>query len=137
MAIRRNLALCLTGGVLYYLAETLGRGHSHWTMFVLGGLCFVLVGALNEVLPWELPLPLQMLAGAAIITALEFATGCIVNLWLGWDVWDYSHLRGNLLGQISPEFSVLWFLLSGLIIFLDDFLRWRWYGEEWPRYRLW
>lgn len=137
MTIRRDLALCLAGGVLYYLAETLGRGHSHWTMFVLGGLCFTLVGALNEVLPWEMPLPLQMLAGAAIITVLEFVTGCIVNLWLRWNVWDYSHLWGNILGQISPEFSALWFLLSGLIIFLDDFLRWRWYGEERPQYRLW
>ena len=51
-------------------------------MFLLGGLCFVLIGLLNEVIPWEMPLPLQGVIGSAIVTALEFATGCIVNLWL-------------------------------------------------------
>lgn len=135
--MRRNLALGLTGGVLYYLAECLWRGHSHPSMLLCGGACFVLIGGLNEWLPWEMPLLLQMLLGAAIVTALELLTGCVVNLWLGWAVWDYSAEWGNLWGQICPRFSALWFLVSGVVIPLDDWLRWRWYGEERPRYRLW
>ena len=39
-----------------------------------------------------MPLWQQMLLGACIVTVLEFLTGCIVNLWLGWDVWDYTCL---------------------------------------------
>ena len=33
--------LFYAGGVLYVLIELAWRGRSHWTMFVLGGLCFV------------------------------------------------------------------------------------------------
>ena len=83
---RKHLALAITGGLLYILIETIWRGYSHWTMFVLGGICFLALGMINEVLPWEMPLRQQMLLGACIITSMEFLTGCIVNLWLGWHV---------------------------------------------------
>ena len=46
------------------------------------------------------------------VTALEFVTGCIVNIRLGWDVWDYSSVPMNLLGQICPKFSLMWLALS-------------------------
>lgn len=134
--IMRNLTLALFGGVLYYLFEIFLRGYSHWTMFLLGGLCFVLVGGINEFFSWGTPLVLQMLLGALLITALELITGCVVNLWLGWGVWDYSGEWGNVLGQICPKFSALWFLVAGIVVVLDDFLRWRWYGEEFKEYRI-
>ena len=38
------------GGALYVLIELIWRGWSHWTMFILGGLCFVMLGLINEVL---------------------------------------------------------------------------------------
>ena len=134
--MKRISALFMTGGALYFLFETLWRGYSHWTMFVLGGLCFVLVGGLNEFLPWEMPLLHQMLLGGLIITIGELLTGIVVNLWLGWNVWDYSLLPGNLWGQICPQYSLLWVLLSGPIIILDDILRWRWYRERIPSYQI-
>ncbi|MEA5136361.1 MAG: hypothetical protein VB035_09500 [Candidatus Fimivivens sp.] len=134
--MKRISALFMTGGVLYFLFETLWRGYSHWTMFVLGGLCFVLVGGLNEFLPWEMPLLHQMLLGGLIITVGELLTGIVVNLWLGWNVWDYTLLPGNLWGQICPQYSLLWVLLSGPIIILDDILRWRWYRERMPSYQI-
>mgnify|MGYP007072511315 FL=1 len=31
--------LFLIGGALYYCIEILWRGHSHWTMAVVGGIC--------------------------------------------------------------------------------------------------
>ena len=42
--------LWLTGGFSYFFLEILFRGRSHWTMFLLGGFCFLLIGALNEYL---------------------------------------------------------------------------------------
>ena len=132
---RKYITLAGAGGLLYLLIELAWRGRSHWTMFLLGGLCFLALGLVNEILPWETPLWKQMLIGACIITVLEFFTGCIVNLWLGWDVWDYSAMPGNLLGQICPQYFVLWLPVSMAGIFLDDWLRYWWWGEERPRYK--
>lgn len=134
--LNKYITLFDVGGLLYVLLELLWRGWSHWTMFLLGGLCFVALGLINEALPWDMLLWKQMLLGACIVTALEFLTGCTVNLWLGWGVWDYSNLPGNILGQISPQFFVLWLLVSLAGIVLDDWLRYWWFGEERPRYRL-
>lgn len=134
---RKAAALALCGGCLYVLLELLWRGHSHWTMFLLGGACFVLIGLLNELLPWEMPLVLQGVIGsAAIVTPLEFATGCVVNLWLGWGVWDYSGLPCNLLGQVCLPFALLWVPVAMAAVVLDDWLRWRWFGEDKPHYTL-
>lgn len=134
--IRKHLTLAMMGGLLYILVETVWRGYSHWTMFVLGGLCFLALGLINEVLPWETPLWKQVLLGASVITCLEFLTGCIVNLWFGWAVWDYSGMPGNVLGQICPQYSVLWLPVSLAGIVLDDWLRFWWWGEDRPRYTL-
>lgn len=59
---------------------------------------------------------------AAVITSLEFAVGCLVNLRLGWHVWDYSDIPLNLMGQICPTFSVMWLLLSVPCVYLSRFL---------------
>ena len=40
--------LGLIGGRLYTWIELLCRGYTHWTMFILGGGCFVVLGLLNE-----------------------------------------------------------------------------------------
>lgn len=64
-------------------------------------------------------------------------TGCIVNLWLGWNVWDYSTMPGNFMGQICPQFTLLWVVIVVVAIVLDDVIRWRFFGEEKPHYKLW
>lgn len=132
---KKYFILGIIGGAIYVLLEMLWRGFSHWTMFLLGAVCFILIGLVNEVFEWDTPLLLQMLCGCAIITALEFVTGCIVNLWLGWDVWDYSELPFNLWGQISLFSSIVWVGLSLVGIVLDDFIRWKFFDEEKPHYR--
>ena len=124
------------GGTVYVFIELTWRGYSHWSMFLLGGICFIALGLINEVIPWEMPLTAQMFIGCVIITALEFITGCIVNLWLGWDVWDYSELPCNLLGQISLKSSVGWYFLSAVGIVFDDWLRYIFFGEEKPSYTI-
>lgn len=133
--LNKYLLLFNAGGLLYIGLELAWRGWSHWTMFVLGGICFVCLGLINEILPWEMPLWQQVLAGVCIVTALEFLTGCVVNLWLGWGIWDYSGLPGNVLGQICPQYFILWLPVSLAGIVLDDWLRYWWFGEERPHYR--
>lgn len=130
----KHLILMMIGGALYVLLELLWRGYSHWTMFFLGGMCFVVLGLLNEIIPWEVPLWRQALLGTAIVTAAEFITGCVVNLWFRWRVWNYSHMPGNILGQICPQYMILWLPVSIAGIMLDDWLRYWLFGEEKPHY---
>lgn len=114
--------------------EILYRERSHWTMLVLAGLIFIVVGLLNEMWQWDVGLIRQVITGTAIATVGEFVTGCIVNLWLGWNVWDYSELPFNILGQITPQFILLWIPIILIAIILDDIIRWKFFLEEKPRY---
>ena len=132
----KEFILFIIGGLLYILIELSYRGHSHWTMFILGGLCFVLIGGINNYISWDMPIYEQMMIGSVIITMLEFICGCIVNLWLGWDVWDYSNMPYNVLGQICLPFSILWFFISLVAIVADDYIRDGLFDEEKPRYNL-
>lgn len=134
--LSKHFILFLIGGAVYVGIELLWRGYSHWTMFILGGLCFICCGLLNEVIPWEMVLSKQMLIGAIIVTLLEFLTGMIVNVKLGWNVWDYSNLPLNIYGQICPVFFIAWYYVSGLAIILDDYLRYWLFHEEKPHYKL-
>lgn len=132
----KALLLFAIGGCLYVLIELIARGRSHWTMALLGGLCFICIGAINERVPWSVGLLWQMLLGGGIITVLELVTGLVVNVWLSWGVWDYSNMPLNLLGQICLPYSLLWCLISLPAIYLDDWLRWRLFNEEKPHYIL-
>lgn len=134
--IYQALVLGCIGGGLYLVIELLWRGRTHWTMGVLGGLCFVIIGLLNERLPWEMPLSVQALAGAAVVTAAELVAGVVLNLWLNLHVWDYSGLPFNLWGQICLWYSLLWVPLSAAAVLLDDWLRYWIWGEDRPRYTL-
>lgn len=100
----------MVGGSAYAFLEILWRGYTHWSMIVAGMLAAVLLYAIRVHLAW-VPLPVRCLLGAFGITAVEFAIGCVVNLWWELGVWDYSTLPGNLLGQICPWFTGLWCVL--------------------------
>lgn len=103
-------------------------------MFVLGGLSFVLIGLINEHFSWDLSIWIQCLIGCIIITALEYVFGLVLNVWLGLGIWDYSNQPFNLQGQICLQFSLVWYILSGGAIFLDDVLRYALFDEEMPHY---
>ena len=105
MKFRKNAALFCLGGGAYTALELLWRGWSHVSMFVTGGVCFLLIGHLSKVKP-RLPLPLRMLTGAGIITMVELAAGLIANR--GYTVWDYRNQPFNFCGQICLLYSLLW-----------------------------
>lgn len=131
----KYLILLAIGGIVYCGIEILVRGFTHWTMFLVGGICFILIGIINEITP-KMPLVRQMLLSAVIITVAEFVSGCILNIWLDLDIWDYSNETFNLLGQISLKHTIYWFLLSCVGIILDDYVRHFLFGEEKPHYKI-
>jgi uncharacterized membrane protein len=128
--------LFLIGGFAYGGIEILFRGYSHISMLVAGGICFILIGLINEVFSGEIAFVSQMVISAAIITAVEFITGLVVNVWLNLDVWDYSEQPFNFMGQICILYIIIWFFLSPLAIVLDDYLRYYLLGEEKPHYKI-
>lgn len=146
---RKLLILFIIGFVIYITIEVVwtsinGRfvniigngelaltGASSIWMGLLGGILFILLGLINEVdhIREKFPLAVQSLIGALIITALEFISGLILNVWLKLDIWDYTGypLAGYFLNQINLYHSFMWFLLSPLAFWLDDTVRWIFY----------
>jgi len=108
--VARDATLFFVGGLGYYTLEIIFRGYSHWSMALCGGICMLSIYHINKKMKRQ-KIVFRALAGAGIITIVEFICGCVVNLALGWRVWDYSHLPMNLMGQICFPFTALWFLL--------------------------
>ena len=109
------------GAIAYTLIEILWRGYTHWSMTLTGGFCLSMLYLVNAHL--SIPFTLKCVLGAVIITAVEFAVGCIVNLTFHRGVWDYSTLRFNLMGQICLRFSLMWFALCIPAYFICDLIR--------------
>ncbi|MGB8453398.1 MAG: hypothetical protein WCD89_13870 [Anaerocolumna sp.] len=132
----KYILLFFVGGYSYCGVELLFRGYSHISMLIAGGICFILIGLLNDVFPNKISILSQMVISAIIITAVEFTVGLVVNVWLGLNVWDYSNLPYNFMGQICLLFTNIWFVLSLAAILLDDYLKYFLLGEEKPSYKL-
>ena len=130
----RELLVGVLGGSGYVLVELVWRGRSHVSMFLLGGLCFWLIGQLNN--GRSISLAYQACLGAVTVTVLELITGLVVNRWLGLGVWDYSSLPVNFMGQICLYYFVLWIPLSGAAAVLEDGVRRLLFGIPMPHYRL-
>ena len=130
----RPLVLFGIGGLTYIAIELLWRGRSHWTMFIIGGLCFVLIGAINEIFTFDMPLLKQMAISAVMVTIVELLAGLLINC--DYSIWDYRNMPFNILGQICLPYTVLWFFLSLLAIVIDDYIRYWLLDEEKPHYRL-
>ena len=71
------LFLWTLGGILYYSFEMLFRGFSHWSMFLLGGLCFLFFWLQGHWVNWSDPMWIQVIRCTIFITACEFTTGII------------------------------------------------------------
>lgn len=147
---RKRVGRCLLSvllwvwtGTLYFFMEVIwktvsGRPESiSWTMLLLAIFLAVPLERCGAELPWEMPLAVQSALCGAAITAVEFVAGLIINVWLGMDVWDYSHMPGNLMGQVCPQFWVMWTGLAALGIVMLDWMRYAVEGGERPHYVLW
>lgn len=132
----KNIILLCIGGLLYICLELAFRGRTHISMFFVGGFCSFNIGLINEVIPWKMPILFQSLIGSVIVTITELFSGIFLNILLGLNVWDYSNLPFNFLGQICLLFWLLWVIASCVWIICDDYLRYWLFNEEKPKYRL-
>ena len=128
------------GGATYFMLEVVYKtltGHPEkisWTMLVVAFILCIPVERCGDELPWSCPLLVQAAICTVLVTLTEFVAGLIINVWLGMGVWDYSDLWGNLLGQICPQYTAIWFILCTVFIVVFDYLRYAVAGGEKPHY---
>ena len=105
--IKKYLHLFILGAVGYAAIEIIWRGHTHWSMMIAGGICFMLFSLVAKRFKNR-----NILIKAAIcavgVTAVEFIFGVVFNIILKMDVWDYSNVPFNIMGQICPMFTLIW-----------------------------
>ena len=109
MDLKKLFGHFFLGGGIYVGLELLWRGRSHPSMFLAGGVCFLLLGQLNRVQP-RLPLILRALFGALAITQVELLAGLLFNR--NYQIWDYRNTPLNFFGQICLPYCLLWIPLS-------------------------
>ena len=116
--LKTCILFCIGGGA-YVTLEFLWRGWSHYSMFLLGGLCFLLIGQLGRLEPRP-GIAARTLRGRGSCTCGERLFGMIFNR--DYRIWDYRRLPGNFMGQICPQFSILWIPVSLAAILLFGWL---------------
>lgn len=123
--MKRILLMWTVLGAVYVTLETIWRGSSHPAMLVVGGLCGVLVGAANQIPAfYQMKMIGQSFLGAGIVLVVEFFSGCILNLWLGLGIWDYTGQPCNVWGQVCLLYGFIWLLIMPFAIWLEDTARW-------------
>ncbi|WPC40610.1 putative ABC transporter permease [Clostridium sp. JS66] len=131
--LKKDLLLIFIMGALYMVLEGVWRGWTHISMLVVGGLAAFLIGRLNQHPKfYDRKMWQECVIGTLIILILEFTSGMILNVWLGLGIWDYLNEPFNLYGQICLPYVVLWFFLVPFCVFVDDYLRYKLFGEKKP-----
>lgn len=128
------LVLWFLLGSAYFVIEGIWHipsgGYANIIMLPIGGLCGICIGAINQIPKfYNMKILYQSIISTIIILGVEFLSGCILNIWLGLGIWDYTDLPLNILGQVCPLYGILWFLLSPLAIWLEDYLRYKLWDE--------
>ncbi len=119
--IKRYLTFFIIGGVGYALIEILWRGRTHWSMMIAGGICFIIFSVIAEKLRGQ-PLLYKAILCALGVTAVELIFGVIFNIILKMDVWDYSGIPLNFLGQICLLYTVIWGFLALVFVPLAELI---------------
>ena len=134
--IQAYIIMFMTGGFLYCGIEILYRGYSHISMLFAGGLCFILVGVIENILGENASIISQMLFCGIMITIVEFIFGMVVNRYMHLGVWDYSGEQYNFKGQICLLYSNMWCMLSCPMIFIHDYMEHILLGTAIPNYKI-
>lgn len=137
--IAEHVLLFFIMGMVYFTIEGLWRipqgGYANIAMLPVGGTTAVLIGRINQRKRFfSQKIWVQGVIGTIITLLVELAAGCLLNLHMGLGLWDYSHMWGNLWGQICIQFAIAWYIIMPLAIWLDDTLRYLLFkeGEYYP-----
>ena len=94
-------------------------------MFILAGICSIVMAALNNILSFDMDFVLQILICASVVTGGEYLVGITLNA--DHSIWDYRGLWGTFSnGQLNVVFILAWVGLSAFGIILFDYIEWRW-----------
>lgn len=111
----------MLGGTGYALIELLWRGRTHFSMIIAGGICFISFSLIADMFR-EKPILYKAVLCSLSVTTVELIFGVIFNIILKMNVWDYSKMPLNLLGQICPLYSLLWGGLSLVFLPVAQFM---------------
>ena len=120
--------------MVYFVIEGIWRipkgGDANISMLFVGGLCGLLIGSINQIPKfYNMSVFKQSLMGTVIVLVIEYIAGYILNIKMGLDIWDYSDMFFNINGQICLEFGLIWLLLMPAAIWLEDFIRFKFWNE--------
>lgn len=116
---KQDIIIFILGGIAYCLIEIIWRRYTHWVMGIVGGLCFLTLFRLYQRTK-NTPIWKKCVLGAVIITVIEFVSGCFINIYFSMNVWDYSSLPVNIMGQVCLLYSVLWGFLCIPIVYISS-----------------
>ncbi len=130
-----TIVIGLSSGLIYMSLELIYRGFTHWSSFLMGFIAgaFICDPLNNNSFKWDDPLIIQMTISSICITLMEYCVGKLVNT--DYSVWDYRDCLWNVEGMVCLGASLLWGILSLIPIFLGDFIRWKFFGEDKPKYK--
>ena len=83
----RNIFLFLIGGGAYITIEMVWRAimnssPTHFAMFIIGGLAFILIGGVNEWISWDMAFWKQCLFGTVFVSNSDYIYGTILTYHL-------------------------------------------------------
>lgn len=128
--LTRFTILGIISGIAYMLIEIMWRGYTHISMFFVGGISALCIWFIiyMPVLSKSKLITRTLLSTAAVLI-IEFLAGCVINLWLDLNVWNYSDKFGNIYGQICLMYSILWFMMIPFAVWLQDTIRWHFWKQ--------
>lgn len=116
----RKAVLFLTGFCVYITIECCYRGYSYIVMGIVGGLVMLILDSVNDRFSWDIDMTVYGLVGAFSATAFELVIGELLKYFGQPAMWDYSNMPLNFDGVICLPFSIIWFFLSYIAVFVAD-----------------
>lgn len=119
--VLRYFTVFLFGAALYALIEVMWRSYTHWSMAITGGLCMAAIYYIHLHCR-SISVFGRALIGCALITLAEFIVGLIVNVTFHMQVWDYSGVPFNFMGQICLAYCAVWYAMCFPAFLVCSFL---------------
>lgn len=117
------LPVFVFGAFVYGTLEIIWRGFTHPSMLLLGGFCLTFIYNAEKKLYGRIHIGIRAFFYAFVITLSEFICGLALNIGLGLNIWDYTPLPFDILGQICPHFFLVWLMLSYVCCFVCKAMR--------------